>query len=56
MDLAQELIVLAKKGGADVAKFQVYEAKSLFPPAPENPWYEYNCQTELTKKQVYHLA
>ena len=29
LDLAKELIRLAKESGADVAKFQVYDAKEL---------------------------
>ena len=47
MDLALELIKAAKRGGADVAKFQVYSAKDLFT-KKDNPWYEYNCKTELS--------
>ena len=53
LELAKELIRLSKKCGADVAKFQVYDAKSLFPSKEDgNNWFEYNCKTELTKKQI----
>jgi N-acetylneuraminate synthase/N,N'-diacetyllegionaminate synthase len=55
MDLAIELIHSAKENGADVAKFQVYDAKKLFP-KENNPWYEYNCMTELSRDQVFILA
>ena len=49
--LAKELIRLAKINGADVAKFQVYDAKSLFK-KENNQWYDYNCKTELTKEHL----
>jgi len=51
MKLAIELIRQAKKNGADAAKFQLYDARRLFP-KENNPWYEYNCQTELTFEQA----
>lgn len=55
MDIAVELIRAAKKNGADVVKFQVYDAKKIFP--KENyEWYEYNCRTELSRAQVELLA
>lgn len=53
--LAYELIHAAKEYGADVAKFQLYEAKTLFP-KEGNEWYEYNCKTELSRDQVNLLA
>ena len=55
MTLARELIRAAKENGADTAKFQVYEARALFP-KEGNPWYDYNCQTELSRDQVLALA
>jgi N-acetylneuraminate synthase/N,N'-diacetyllegionaminate synthase len=55
MALAVELIKAAKGAGADVAKFQVYDARALFPPKEENPWFDYNCQTELSKDDVFRL-
>lgn len=55
MALAVELIHAAKEAGADVAKFQVYDARALFP-KENNPWYEYNLSTELSREQVLLLA
>lgn len=55
MDLAAELIRSAKENGADVAKFQVYDARKLFP-REGNPWFEYNCLTELSREKVRFLA
>src|SRR5690606_17142934 len=55
MNLAVELIKAAKAHGADVAKFQIYDAKALFP-KENNEWYDYNCKTELTYDQVSLLA
>jgi sialic acid synthase SpsE len=54
--LAKELIKVAKQSGADVAKFQVYNAKALFPPKSQNPWFDYNCLTELKRDDVFRLA
>lgn len=53
--LAKKMIHLSKECGADVAKFQVYDAKALFP-KENNPWYDYNCKTELSKKDLVELA
>ena len=53
--LAKELVYAAKESGADIAKFQAYDAKSLFP-KENNPWFEYNCSTELTHEQLVDLA
>jgi len=55
MGLARALIDAAKAGGAEVAKFQVYDAVALFP-REGNPWYDYNCKTELSRAQVEELA
>lgn len=55
MHLARELISAAKSCGADVAKFQVFEARSLFSRSG-NPWFEYNLATELRRSQVEELA
>lgn len=55
MELAKELIHAAKENGADVAKFQLYEARALFP-RKNNPWFEYNCKTELSRDQLECLA
>ena len=55
MNLAFELIKKARECGADSVKFQLYDAHALFP-RQGNKWFDYNCQTELTKKQVEMLA
>ena len=54
MDEAKRLIDSAKEFGADVAKFQLYDANKLFP-KENNPWFEYNCKTELSKENVQDL-
>ena len=54
LELACELIKKAKICGADVAKFQLYDAKKLFP-KEGNEWYEYNCKTELSFEDVEKL-
>ena len=51
INLALKLIKEAADNGADVAKFQLYDAKKLFI-KKNNPWYEYNCKTELTRDDV----
>lgn len=55
MGLAKELIHAAKASGADVAKFQLFDALSTFG-KENNPWFDYNCQTELSRDQVEMLA
>lgn len=55
MTLAKQLIQAASELGADVAKFQLYDAKALFP-KENNPWYDYNLKTELSKDQVHELS
>lgn len=55
MALARELIHAARDGGAEVAKFQLYDARVLFP-SEGNPWFDYNCRTELTCENVRALA
>ena len=55
MELARELIHAAKENGADVAKFQLYDARELFP-KEGNEWYDYNCKTELSQDQLIYLA
>jgi len=55
MDMAIELIQQAKENGADVAKFQLYDAKTLFP-KDGNEWFDYNCKTELTRDQLKLLS
>lgn len=55
MELARRLIAEAKAAGAEVAKFQVYSARDLFP-KEGNEWFEYNCKTELSRADVEMLA
>lgn len=55
MDIAVKMIRQAKASGADVAKFQIYDARVLFP-QEGNTWFEYNCRTELSRDQVKLLA
>jgi N-acetylneuraminate synthase/N,N'-diacetyllegionaminate synthase len=55
MQLARRLIVEAKAAGASVAKFQVYDARALFPDE-DNEWFDYNCKTELSRSDVETLA
>ncbi len=55
MGLAFEMIRSAKENGADVIKFQLYEARKLFS-RENNPWFKYNCQTELSRDDIHRLA
>lgn len=55
MSLARELIHAAKENGADVAKFQLYDAKIIFTPK-NNEWYEYNCKTEIKLNDLQLLV
>lgn len=55
MGLALELINKAKESGADVAKFQLYDARTLFS-KENNEWFEYNCKTEISREQLSILA
>ena len=54
MGLAREMIHAAREAGADVAKFQVFDARALFS-REGNPWYDYNLTTELGRAQVEEL-
>lgn len=55
MSLAFELIHAAKESGADTAKFQLYDARDLFP-KEGNEWFEYNCKTEISRDQLSQLV
>jgi sialic acid synthase SpsE len=55
MALAKRLIAEAKAAGAKAAKFQVYDARALFP-KEGNEWFDYNCRTELKRSDVDLLA
>ena len=52
--LAKELIYAAKENGADVAKFQIFNAKKLFS-KQNNPWYQDNIKAELKIKDIMEL-
>lgn len=53
-NIAKELIAAAKEMGADIAKFQLYDVDSIFPPSFE--WYREGKEAELSKEQVAELA
>ncbi|MCB0323677.1 MAG: N-acetylneuraminate synthase family protein [Bdellovibrionales bacterium] len=55
LSLAIELIHAAAEHGADVAKFQIYDAKALFP-REGNEWFDYNCRTELSRDAIGQLS
>jgi sialic acid synthase SpsE len=55
MGLARELIDAARDAGADVAKFQLFDAQALFS-KEGNPWYDYNLSTELARDDLEPLA
>jgi sialic acid synthase SpsE len=55
MALAKRLITEAKAAGASVAKFQLYDARALFP-KEGNEWFDYNCRTELSRANIEMLA
>tara|TARA_X000001036_G_C20642510_1_gene791706 strand:+ start:1127 stop:1813 length:687 start_codon:yes stop_codon:yes gene_type:complete len=54
MMLAKELIIAAKENGADVAKFQIFNAKKLFK-KKGNKWYKNNLEAELSIDQILEL-
>lgn len=56
MKIAKDLIHAAAENGADVAKFQLFDAKALFPTKEQgNEWYDYNCSTELSRDNLNFL-
>jgi sialic acid synthase SpsE len=55
INYVQELIHAAKENGADSVKFQLYDAKKLFP-KEGNEWYDYNCKTEISRDWLYLLS
>jgi sialic acid synthase SpsE len=55
MELAKNLVKAAANNGAQVAKFQLYDAKALFT-KEGNRWYDYNCKTELSRPQVEEMV
>ena len=55
ISLAKELIHAASENGADVAKFQVFDAKETFG-IEGNDWFEYNQKTQLKRDDVNILS
>ena len=55
ISLAKELIHAAKESGADVVKFQLYDAASVFS-KKNNEWYDYNLKTELSYDELEELV
>ena len=51
LKLAKEMIHAAKENGAEVAKFQLFDAKALFP-KENNPWYSHNLNAELSREDA----
>lgn len=54
VDLAKKLIHVAKKKGADIAKFQLYDVDKIF--SPDFEWYKETKEAQLTKEDVFVLA
>jgi sialic acid synthase SpsE len=54
LNLAKEMIHAAKENGAGVAKFQLFDAKALFP-KENNPWYKHNLNAELSREEAESL-
>ncbi len=54
MAIARKMITAAKEGGADIAKFQLYNVDSIFPPSFE--WYQEAKEAQLNRQQVVALA
>lgn len=51
IELARRMIREAKLAGANVAKFQLFEARALFN-NEGNPWFEYNLSTEISRQDL----
>ncbi len=54
MNMARELIRRAKDGGADIAKFQLYDVDSIF--KPDFEWYREAKEAQLTQEQAEALS
>jgi N-acetylneuraminate synthase/N,N'-diacetyllegionaminate synthase len=54
MEIARKLISAAREGGADVAKFQLYDVDAIFP--PDFQWYKEAKEAQLNQQQVVELA
>lgn len=51
MELACELINMAKECGAHVAKFQLFDTDTVFR-RENNMWYDYNVRAQITREQL----
>ena len=54
MEIAKKLISAAREEGADIAKFQLYDVDTIFPPSFE--WYQEAKEAQLNRDQVMELA
>jgi sialic acid synthase SpsE len=54
MNIAKKLIHIAKKNGADIVKFQLYDVDKIF--SRDFEWYKESKSAQLTKKQVFDIA
>jgi sialic acid synthase SpsE len=54
MEIARKLINAAKEGGADIAKFQLYDVDAIFP--SDFQWYKEAKEAQLNQQQVGELA
>ena len=54
IEIAKKLINAAKEGGANIAKFQLYDVDSIF--LPTFKWYKEAKEAQLTKEQVVELS
>ena len=55
LDTAFAMIEKSAEIGADYAKFQLFDPRKVFQ-EKNNPWWEYNLRSELTKDDVLQLA
>ena len=54
MEVARRLIEQAKAGGADIAKFQLYDVDSIF--KPDFEWYAETKRAQLSRNQAAAMA
>lgn len=54
MEIAKKLISAAKGGGADIAKFQLYDVDTIF--SANFEWYKETKGAQLTREQVMELS
>ncbi len=54
LELAKDLIFAASENGADIAKFQVFNAEETYGIAG-NDWFDYNLKNQLNKDDIFKL-